>query len=95
MTYRFHPEAETELYGAIDYYESRRHGLGQEFGAAFHEALDKVLKHPLAWGVLEEPYRICKLRRFPYGILYEPRAAEVVIVAVMHLHRKPGYWKGR
>jgi toxin ParE2 len=95
MNYRFHPEAESELHEAYDYYEAKREGLGGRFGEAFREALARVLQRPLAWGLLEAPYRLCRLKRFPYGILYEPREEEVVIVAVMHLHRKPGYWKDR
>ena len=95
MNYRFHPDAEGELDAACAYYESRRAGLGRRFAEAFDEALAKVLQHPLAWGVLDEPFRVCRLKRFPYGLLYEPRAAEIVIVAVMDLHRRPGYWKDR
>jgi len=84
MNYRFHPEAECELHEAYDYYEAKREGLGGRFGGAFREALTRVLQRPLAWGLLEAPYRLCRLNRFPYGILYEPREGEVVIVAVMH-----------
>ena len=97
MTYRFHPEAEPELQEAYDYYESRQQGLGRRFGQAFDEGLSKILENPFAAGVLEEPYRLIRLKRFPYGILYNIRdpEQELVIVAVMHLHRRPGYWKQR
>ncbi|KOR28141.1 plasmid stabilization protein, partial [Achromatium sp. WMS1] len=35
--------------------------------------------------------------RFPYGILYRETldANGIFIIAVMNLHRKPGYWKYR
>ncbi|MBL7037987.1 MAG: type II toxin-antitoxin system RelE/ParE family toxin [Pirellulaceae bacterium] len=95
MNYRFHPEADEELHKVYEYYEARRQGLGRRFGEAFDEALARVLERPFAWGLLEPPYRLHRLKRFPYGILYEPREEEVVIVAVMHLHRRPGYWKHR
>jgi hypothetical protein len=32
---------------------------------------------------------------FPYQIVYRLRPAEIVIVAVAHLKRRPGYWKNR
>jgi len=35
------------------------------------------------------------LRRFPYGILYKEEESQIVIVAVMHLRRRPGYWRNR
>ncbi len=35
------------------------------------------------------------MNRFPYGVVYTVRGADLVIIAVMHLRRKPGYWQGR
>jgi plasmid stabilization system protein ParE len=95
MTYWFHPEAEEELHQAFDYYESRQAGLGQRFADEFRNALKQVIEHPLMWAVLEAPYRLRRLKRFPYGLLYDVRGEVIVIVAVMHLHRRPGYWRTR
>jgi hypothetical protein len=33
--------------------------------------------------------------RFPYGIAYTQSAGEILIVAVAHLARRPGYWIDR
>ncbi|MCI0365313.1 MAG: addiction module protein, partial [Phycisphaerales bacterium] len=33
-----------------------------------------------------------QLRRFPYGIVYSVRSDHILVVALMHLHRRPGYW---
>lgn len=95
MNYRFHPQAEAELHEAFAFYESRRAGLGNRFANAFRRALLEAFDQPLAWPILEHPFRINRLRKFPFGIVYEPREDELVIVAVMHLHRNPGHWKGR
>jgi hypothetical protein len=35
------------------------------------------------------------LRRFPFGLLYAIETERIVIVAVAHLKRRPGYWKDR
>jgi plasmid stabilization system protein ParE len=32
---------------------------------------------------------------FPYQVVYRLRPAEIVIVAIAHLKRRPGYWKNR
>jgi toxin ParE1/3/4 len=32
---------------------------------------------------------------FPYGVLYTIEAEFILIVAVMHCSREPGYWKRR
>jgi len=35
------------------------------------------------------------VRRFPYGVVYRKTPSVIRILAVMHLMRKPGYWKER
>jgi hypothetical protein len=39
--------------------------------------------------------RRCLARRFPYGVLYFMEQGDILILAVMHLHRSPDYWKAR
>jgi hypothetical protein len=36
-----------------------------------------------------------RLRRFPYGLVYVETGSDIIILAVMHLHRRPGYWNER
>jgi hypothetical protein len=35
------------------------------------------------------------LEKFPYAVVFLPLDAEVRILAIAHLHRRPGYWRGR
>jgi len=35
------------------------------------------------------------IKSFPYGIIYQAKEEEIVIVAVANLHRKPNYWIDR
>jgi hypothetical protein len=35
------------------------------------------------------------VNRFPYQAVYRVRHGEIVIVALAHLKRRPGYWKHR
>ncbi|WP_407936397.1 hypothetical protein [Limnochorda pilosa] len=35
------------------------------------------------------------VRGFPYQVVYHLRPDEIVIVAVAHLKRRPGYWRNR
>lgn len=95
MTYSFHPEAEAEFNGAIDYYEARQAGLGYDFAVEVYAAIQRILAYPKAWPVLEGEVRRCQTNRFPYGVLYAAEEARVFIVAVMHLRRDPDYWKRR
>jgi hypothetical protein len=35
------------------------------------------------------------LRRFPFSILYIVEDDRVIVVAIMHHHRRPDYWHAR
>ena len=95
MKYAFHPEAEVELVDAIDYYEDREPGLGYDFAIEVHSTLENILSFPKAWPILDEHIRRCQTRRFPYGIIYTIDKDVILVLAIMHLHRHPEYWKDR
>ena len=95
MKYRFHPEAEAELNDAVDYYDACQEGLGLEFAREVHSAIENICDFPLAWAPLSQNTRRCLLRRFPYGVVYQLKAGEIVIIAIMQLNRKPDYWRKR
>jgi plasmid stabilization system protein ParE len=95
MTYSFHPEARRELEQAIDYYEGRASGLGYEFSLEVHSAIQRIADFPEAWEQMCPGIRRCMLKRFPYAVLYSTDREHTYILAVMHLHRRPGYWADR
>ena len=95
MNFVFLAAAQTELEDAFDYYESERKGLGNEFAKEVSRTIQLILNHPLAWSKLSKQTRRCRTRRFPYGVVYQVRGGIILIVAMMHLSRKPGYWKDR
>jgi len=59
MKYFFHPEAQDEFILAIDYYESREPGLGQDFSIEVHATIENIVSFPHAWPVLEGDIRRC------------------------------------
>jgi len=95
MTFAFHPDAKAEFFAAINYYENVEAGLGFDFSVETFSAVQNIVDYPTAWPILEGDVRRCLINRFPYGVLYSIEQDEVYILAVMHLHRDPDYWKGR
>jgi plasmid stabilization system protein ParE len=95
MNFSFLEAAKEELEEAVRYYEERREGLGNEFAQEITSTITRIQNHPDAWPQLSKIVRCCQTKRFPYGIIYAIRGEEILILAVMHLHRRPGYWKGR
>jgi hypothetical protein len=95
MNFTFHAEARIEFIGAIAYYESCREGLGLRFSREVHATIDRITIRPSAWPKISENTRRCLTRRFPYGVIYEIRENDILIIAVTHLNREPGYWLNR
>lgn len=95
MNFRFHPLALEEFEKSALYYEERQIGLGERFILSIESAIQVVSANPLAAPELDPPVRSKLARLFPYAILYVPFEDYFLIVAVMHLHQKPGYWLER
>ena len=91
----FHPDAESEMIQAAAYYETQQPELGQRFLASVQDAVNRILLNPHLYPVVELDVRRCLTKTFPFGVLFRERPARIVIMAVMHLHRDPDYWKNR
>lgn len=70
-------------------------GLGEDFSLEVNATVQNILSYADAWPIVEDDVRRCLTRRFPYGVLYSIETDRVYILAVMHLHRHPDYWKTR
>ncbi|MCK8600456.1 type II toxin-antitoxin system RelE/ParE family toxin [Desulfoferrobacter suflitae] len=95
MRIRFLEIAEIELDEAIQYYNYEVAGLGDDFLTEVLKTLDRIVRFPEAWHPCSKRTRRCQTRRFPYGIIYQIRNAEILVIAIANLHREPDYWEDR
>jgi toxin ParE1/3/4 len=95
VKYVFHPEALTEYAEAAQYYTKQRVEIAQAFIDAVEDAVYRIRESPTRYIVIDEDIRRCMTRKFPYGIVYTIEQDYVLILAVMHCSREPGYWKSR
>lgn len=95
MKWDFHPEALEEYESAASYYSERDPELQLRFIESIEASIERVLEAPTRWRVIDDDVRRCLAHVFPYGILYTIEADFILIVAVMHFSREPGYWKER
>lgn len=93
MTYRFTSAALSELRDALLDYESKERGLGGRFLSEVDGAIARILMAPEAWGRLSARTRRCLVHRFPFGVLYQIRGVEILVVSVMDLRQDPSCWK--
>jgi hypothetical protein len=90
-----HPEAGQELAAAALWHEERQPGLGSDFVGEFEHTLRRIAAEPERWGKMRGDNRQLNFRLFPFAIVYRPRPDALYATAVMHLHRRPFYWKDR
>lgn len=95
MIIRFLDVADQEYRDAYDYYDGVVDQLGDEFKEEVTHALWRIKSYPNAWQKVSKHARRCRLERFPFGVVYQIRQDEILVLAVMHLHRDPGYWVSR
>jgi plasmid stabilization system protein ParE len=92
---RYLPEAKDEYDQAADWYEQKQAGLGIDFIAKVREVLKRIAANPRLHGVVYQDVRKAFVPRFPYVVLYQEEAGEVVVVAVHHTSRDPSSWQSR
>ncbi|WP_114984862.1 type II toxin-antitoxin system RelE/ParE family toxin [Cyclonatronum proteinivorum] len=95
MELRLLKPAELELDEGISWYELQVTGLGDEFLNEILITFKRIKSNPKAWPVFTVRTRRCLVHKFPYGVVYQIRKDEILVVAIYHLHRKPFYWKDR
>jgi plasmid stabilization system protein ParE len=95
MSFVFHPEARFEFLEATRYYTRKEEGLGLRFTSQIRDAVAKIIEAPRRWNILEGEVRRYLIKIFPYGVLYTAEIDHILIIAVMHCRREPGYWRHR
>ena len=95
MSIRVLEPAQMELDEAIAWYAEQAPGLGDAFLIETLKTLRLVEQFPQAWHPLTSEIRRCRLRRFPYSVGYTQDGPAILVLAIAHHHRKPGYWKSR
>lgn len=95
MKARFTAAAELELENAERYYNQQRAGLGDEFLAEVAKAVALIESHPKARPPVSPIDRACRVRRFPYHLVYFIHDDGIVVLAVAHFKRRLSYWRSR
>jgi toxin ParE1/3/4 len=95
MESKFHPGALEDYQEAAKWYAQRDPELAFRFVDAVEQAIMKAAQTPDQWRLVEQNVHRCFTHVFPYGILYTVEFDHILIVAVMHCSREPGYWRRR
>jgi len=85
------PEAQKEIDEAIFWYNEIREGLELDFFNEMSDVLNYIQKYPKHFQKRYKKIRIRFTKKFDYGIHYIVEENLVVVIAVIHVKRKPKY----
>ena len=95
MRIRYLTVAQAEIADAAKYYATVSPELGTAFKKELRQLMRLVATMPNAWPPSGDGTRKCLMSRFPYLVIYAPLPDELLVLAVGHQHRQPGYWRER
>ena len=90
-----HPLAVAEARAARRWYARRSAGAALRFMDELDRAIERIATRSQICPEYLHGTRACRLRRFPFVVVFRESEALTRIVAVAHRKRRPGYWRRR
>jgi plasmid stabilization system protein ParE len=91
----FERGARAELLEAQAFYTAISPALGRRFAQALAQATESIARAPETWPQVSRSLRRYVVKKFPDVLLYRADGDTILIVAVAHQSRRPGYWLKR
>lgn len=92
---RFVAAARREFLAEVVYYNKESADLGARFTAAVEEATARAVAFPLTGSPASKNTRRIFIKDFPFAVVYRPTTEGIVVFALAHHSRRPGYWQLR
>lgn len=98
--YRLFRQAEEELHEIRKRYDEERSGSGYEFFERFEATVQYAMRFPNAGAIVIDPELELQVRRFRinpfrHRLITAVHGECLVVIAIAHPSRDPGYWAGR
>jgi galactose-1-phosphate uridylyltransferase len=77
---RFASIAQRELKEAREFYDITESGLGARFLDEVEATVKRIIAQTMAWTPMSPRTRRCRTKRFPFGMFYQIRREEILIV---------------
>ena len=93
----YHPHADYEIGEAFEWYlvEKRSPTAADRFLDELEIAFERIVAEPDRWPMYLGGARRFTLRHFPYHVVYQVLDSLILVIAVAHIRRRPGYWRWR
>ncbi len=86
-----------EFEDAVNYYNSQKENLGNEFAALVNRSFEQISENPCGFQLMYDGIRHFVIGRFPYSIFYkiDDKENTIIIIAIFNAHRNPKIWQNR
>lgn len=88
-------DARRDFDESFDWYADRSMRAAVRFAAAVEAALARISADPTQFSSRDGVHRECSVKKFPFRIVYRLVDHRVLVVAVVHAKRRPGFWHKR
>ena len=96
MRLAWQSQARVEFGEALKYYRDQAGlDIARDFNHAAMQAAQRLLKYPEMGVKTGHGARRFVMHDYPYTLIYRVMPETIIIVAVAHHSRRPGYWAGR
>ncbi|WP_424316962.1 type II toxin-antitoxin system RelE/ParE family toxin [Haloferula sp.] len=91
MTIIFHRLVRSDLRLTLEYYDARSNTAGDRLYEAFADAVARIKQSPYRCHPIDAKRRRCKIRGFPYHLVFEIEDEMIFITVMRHDRRSPSY----
>ena len=92
---RIQSQAQREINEAFDWYFKRNPEAADAFLTEIGASLTQIASRPQLYPAYTKSSRKRVLANFPYSVIFQEKDDFILVVAVAHAKRRPGYWRGR
>lgn len=89
------PGARRDFDESFDWYAERSPRSAERFTDAVDAALVRIAANPTQFASADGMHRECPVKKFPFRVVYRLVDNRVLVVAIAHAKRRPGYWRNR
>ncbi len=92
---RIRSEAQQEINAAFEFYFDRNRNVAEAFLTEVGAAIKAIAEHPQLYSVYTKNTRKRLLDGFPFSVIFKEANGNILVVALAHAKRRPGYWTKR
>ena len=92
---RVHSQAQEEINEAVGWYFKRSREAAERFLTEVGACPARIVSGPRIFPLFTKGTRRVVMRGFPYSVIFREKNEAILVIAIAHGKRRPGYWRGR